>query len=126
MARRRQPGLKGIDNVMRNINKELLKMKAKSVPGMLEAAAFIRRDMEKVPPLIPVDSGNLRASWFTTPLRNGVVMGFTAGYAVIVHEFDMSRDINWSRPGSGPKFLESALIRNKDNILRIMANRMKI
>lgn len=59
-------GLKGIEEVTANINKELKKIKGKSIDGFLEVAVMIREDMENTPPLIPVDTGNLRASWFTT------------------------------------------------------------
>ena len=58
-------GLSGIDKVMGNLNKELEKLKKRSMPGMIKAAIHIRRSMEDTPPLIPVDLGNLRASWFT-------------------------------------------------------------
>ena len=54
-------GLKGVDDVMKNLNKELKNIKGRSTRGLLEAAYLVRRDME---PLIPVDTGNLRASWF--------------------------------------------------------------
>ena len=60
MARK---GLKGIDNVMRNLNKELKSIKGKTLKGLIIAAAEIRGDMDKTPPKIPVDTGNLRASW---------------------------------------------------------------
>lgn len=56
--------LKGIRKVTANINKEVLKMKVKSLKGLIEAAIIIRRSMEQTAPLTPVDSGNLRASWF--------------------------------------------------------------
>jgi len=59
-------GLIGVDNVMKNLNKKLSKIKIKSTAGLIEAAIVIRRDMDMTPPLIPVDFGNLRASWFIT------------------------------------------------------------
>ena len=62
-------GLKGIDNVMRNLNKEVAKMKIKSLAGLIQVAIAIRQDMDKIPPLIPIDTGNLRGSWFVTTSR---------------------------------------------------------
>jgi len=56
----------GLKKVMRNLNKEILKIKGRSMIGLIEAAIIIRRDMEKTPPLTPVDLGNLRASFFIT------------------------------------------------------------
>lgn len=127
MRKKNKAGLKGVDEVIRNLNKQLLKKKAMSLKGMILAAAFIRKDMEKTPPLIPVDTGNLRASWFTTPGyiagRPIVKMGFTANYALLVHEA-VGKNIKWGRPGSGPKFFESSLKRNKATILRIIATEM--
>jgi hypothetical protein len=122
-------GIRGIDNVVRNLNRALDKKKRASVKGLILAAAFIRRDMESTPPLIPVDTGNLRASWFTTTgYRNGdpfIQMGFNAEYAVLVHEMT-DADVQWKRSGSGPKFFESALKRNKETLLRIIATGMKV
>ena len=121
-------GLKGIDNVMRNLNKEVAKMKVKSLAGLIRAAALIRVDMDKTPPLIPIDTGNLRGSWFVTTgkVPGGgpfVTIGFQALYASPVHE--MVGDINWNRSGSGAFFFTSALIRNKALILRTIANSIK-
>jgi hypothetical protein len=116
-------GIRGMDKVVANLNKELAKMKMGSMKGLLLAAAFIRRDMEQVPPLIPVDTGNLRASWFTNSgYKLGapfVHMGFSASYATVVHDRDWKKG---KRPGSGPKFFESALRRNHDKILMIIAS----
>ena len=121
-------GLKGIDNVMRNLNKEVAKMKIKSLAGLIRAAALIRVDMDKTPPLIPVDTGNLRNSWFVTTgkVPGGgpfVTIGFQALYASPVHE--MVGDIDWNRSGSGAFFFTSALTRNKALILRTIADSIK-
>ena len=126
-------GLKGIDNVMRNLNKEVAKMKIKSLAGLIQAAALIRVDMDKTPPLIPVDTGNLRNSWFVTTgkVPGGgpfVTIGFQALYASSVHEMVKSKSgkpINWNRSGSGAYFFTSALTRNKALILRTIANSIK-
>lgn len=127
MAKRTGPGLLGIEKVMRNLNIQLKKMEVKSVAGMLIGAAIIRRDMDMTPPLIPIDTGNLRASWFTTSGYSGrgpfVLMGFTASYALFVHE------MNWrqgKRPGSGPKFFEASISRNKDKVLAAIATSCRI
>jgi hypothetical protein len=55
-----------LQNVMRNLNRELTNIKVRSARGLVLAAATIRRDTETTPPLTPVDLGNLRASWFVT------------------------------------------------------------
>lgn len=113
--------LRGIQDLVRNINTHLDGIKIRTSKGMINAAVFIRRDMEKTEPKIPVDTGNLRSSWFASPVKGkfgpGVLMGFTAAYAVYVHE---NMEATFNRPGSGPKFFEAALLRNKGEIVRII------
>ena len=163
-------GIKGMDVVLSNLNKEITKMKIGASVGLIEASILIRRDMDKTPPLIPIDLGNLRASWFTVTGRGfGVgsrggtagtfrgpdagkhaaeraqaisegrgiasaykglmlLMGFSANYALFVHEMidRKSKKINWNRPGSGAKFFEDSLKRNKNKILQIIGNNARI
>ena len=52
-----------------------------------------------------------------------VIMGFSANYAIFVHE---NVGANFKRPGSGAKFLEAALKRNEKNILETVAKSAKI
>ena len=119
--------LEGIKEVSNQLNKELDKITIRTSKGMILAAILIRRDMDKTEPKIPVDTGNLRSSWFADPIKTrtgpGLLMGFTANYAAWVHEMGEKEkkdgtDINWNRPGSGAKFLEAALYRNKDEIIK--------
>ena len=116
--------LLGMKTVMANLNKEILKIEGRSMKGLIESAIIIRRDMEKTPPLVPIDTGNLRGSWFTDPIKvkgmPGLLIGFSANYAVFVHEMvDKGGTVtNWNRPGSGPKFLQQALTRNEKLILQ--------
>ena len=133
-------GIKGMDIVLSNYKKEMLKIKGRSMKGMIEAAMFIRRDMEEKEPKIPVDTGNLRASWFVVTIRQsvhlfGVLMGFAANYAMWVHEM-VGADFTsprfrygkgkkkkyWYTPraGAGAKFFEAALKRNTQHILAII------
>lgn len=123
--------LSGFDDVLKNLNDELKAIDGATMPGLLEAAAFVRKDMDKTPPLIPLDTGNLRSSWAVVPLiakgKNAVLMGFTANYALYVHEMldSAGKTINWSRPNSGPKFFEAAIKRNVKKILEIIAKRAR-
>ena len=57
-------GLKGMDIVLSNLNKEIQAIEGRSLRGLIEFAMLIRRDMDQTPPLIPIDLGNMRASWF--------------------------------------------------------------
>ncbi len=137
-----KPGISGLDTMMKGLNGKLIEYQVSGVQGMRNAAGFIRRDMEITPPKVPVDIGNLRASWFIESTRQvsqgknrvGVSFGFSANYAVYVHERmegapwgdGVVGDINWSRPGSGAKFLESAIKRNVFKILLIIRKKMTI
>jgi hypothetical protein len=58
-------GVKGLDKVLSNLNKEIKNITNSTVRGLVLGAALIRRDTEQTEPLTPVDLGNLRASWFT-------------------------------------------------------------
>lgn len=115
--------LKGMEDLVQHINRQLDGITLRSAQGLLDASIHIRRDMEKSEPKIPIDTGNLRASWFANPVRGkygpGVLMGFTANYAVYVHE---NMEASFKRPGSGAKFLEAALLRNKQKIVEIIRN----
>lgn len=119
--------VKGLNTVMNNLNKEITAIKGRTAEGLIESAVLVRRSMEETPPLVPVDTGNLRQSWFTTLIKKahkiGLIMGFSANYAVFVHE---NVDAKFSRPNAGAKFFESSIKRNEKNILRIIAERARI
>ena len=119
----------GFDNVMQNLNSEISKMKKRSMKGLIESAIIIRRDMAVTPPLIPIDKGNLNSSWFTSGFHSlygpVLLMGFTANYAVFVHE-NLDPTIEWKKKGSGPKFLEKALVRNHGKIIAAVAGNTTI
>lgn len=137
--------VKGLDRVMKNLNREIKRIENRSMSGLIKSSVLIRKDMEDTSPKIPVDTGNLRASWFTSTFYDGnnpgLLIGFTAAYAVYVHEMlgrkiEISssgtehkfrrKTINWSRPGSGPKYLEAHVKSNTNNILKIIGEKAKI
>lgn len=152
--------MKGLEKVMANLNSEVQSISERSVRGMIRAAIIARRDMEKTSPVIPVDTSNLRASFFTvtsTGKASGrgdfkgpnaeqmkveheaekaalltelsyekkptLVMGFSANYAVFVHE---NVGANFQRPGAGAKFFQAGLRRNIHKMVRVIAEEAKI
>ena len=119
--------IKGLNNVMKNLNNEIRAIEGRSTMGLLESAALIRNDMEKTPPLVPVDTGALRASWFATPLAGQkfpiVLAGFKVNYAAYVHEMVGA---NFKRSGAGAKFLEAAVKRNSQEIVKIVQKNAKV
>lgn len=122
--------LEGVEDVARNMNKALERMKGKSTLGLLSAANFILTDADiGRSPLVPHRTGKLRASRFAEPFKTAVgdpfvVYGYGANYAAAVHEMLTSPSglpIDWTRPGSGPKFFEASIKRNSGKVLGIVA-----
>ena len=66
--------IKGIKEVTDNINK-VMKEKgiAMTTKGFIRVAILLRQAMDNEYPMIPVDTGNLRASWFTVIKGKGEV-----------------------------------------------------
>lgn len=73
MAKGKGTGLKGIDEVMKNLNKAINEIEGNTMKGIIECTIVVMRDMEKTAPKIPVDLGNLRASRFTTTAKSNVM-----------------------------------------------------
>jgi hypothetical protein len=123
--------IEGIENVTRNINAKLMTMKGKTAVGLVEAANYIMVDADsRTPPLVPEDKGDLRASTFTKALKDPVtgdpyvLYGYEKNYAAAVHEMLFSptgKPINWSRPGSGPRWFEASIKRNAPRVIQIVS-----
>lgn len=67
--------LRGMEKMLKKLNREIKAIKNRSLRGLIEAQIIVRRDMEFTPPLVPIDTGNLRASWFTVTSKNEIVEG---------------------------------------------------
>jgi hypothetical protein len=125
-------GVKGFDVVLSNLNKAIREIENRTMGGLIESARLIRVDMDETEPVIPVDLNNLRLSWHTEPFRKGAVwgllMGFSANYAVFVHEMvdKSNKKINWTRKKSGPKFFEYAIKRNVGLIYKTIVDNVQI
>ena len=65
----------GLDIILKKLNKEVNRIEKRSLRGLIRAAIVIRRSMDKRPPLIPVDLGNLRASFFTVTSNGSITSG---------------------------------------------------
>ncbi|OGD09404.1 MAG: hypothetical protein A2Y86_05320 [Candidatus Aminicenantes bacterium RBG_13_62_12] len=94
-------------------------MKANAKEGLFYAAAEMLHDSNTVEPKTPKLSGDLRGSWHAEGVSQGeddftVECGFNIEYAAAVHEMLQGNEqwgmvVQWSEPGSGPKYLESKL-----------------
>ena len=137
--------LKGLDNVLANLNKEIKKIEGATHKGIVAAGEFIKEESQLMAPL---DFGPLRASAFaisSAPLQ--ATIGYTAKYAAAVHESPMTlkgqprADFGKTRAGvsfgggSGKgtywdngenKFLEKAVKNNIPQTLKIIQKRSKI
>ena len=115
--------LKGIDNVLRNLNKEIKGIENRTQAGVTAAALKVKAESMK---LTPVDTGNLKASAYVNfpAIKNipSAEIGYTASYAVFVHEINN----NYIAPGTQWKFLETALFSNQKEILNIIKRYAKI
>lgn len=79
--------VKGTDEVLRNINAAVKKMKGNVEAGLLFGAGYLKKESQK---LTPVVTSYLRNSAYVKPYKKrkkvGAEVGYTADYAVYVHE----------------------------------------
>lgn len=131
--------VKGIEKVLKNINKEVNAVQGRTLAGLFAFGLTIQGTAQK---RVPVEYGNLRASAYTRKTLQAdratglvsegrsVEVGFAAAYAVYIHE-NMEQKLKgedrpsglgvyWG-PNGQPKFLESAMIDEKDEGLRLVA-----
>jgi hypothetical protein len=116
------------EKVMKNLNREIEGIRGRTMKGLIRGTIIIRRAMDTGSPLIPVDTGNLRQSWFVTTLEGNknkpvLIMGFSANYATSVHE---NVGAHFRRPGAGAKFFESAIKNNEKEIIAVIKKEAKV
>lgn len=77
----------GLDKILLNMKKVEKDAGSKVARGLKKAGAFLLRESQAI---VPVDKGILKASGFVRAFGVGfktdVIVGYTAGYAVYVHE----------------------------------------
>src|SRR5690554_511816 len=104
MAKSRRTG-DTLQVVLTNLNREIGKITDRSYGGLLAAGLLVQRGAQKK---VPVLTGNLKGSAYTrkagTPKQPAVEIGFTAAYAVYVHE-----DLEAHHENGEAKFLEKSL-----------------
>jgi len=121
----------GLENVLKNLNEQIAGIESRSMAGLFEAGLKVEAVSNRK---VPVHLDNLRAGSYT---RKGsedktVEIGYTAAYAVFVHE-NMEQKLKGQPRASGkgvywgpsgqPKFLESTINENQKNILEIIRKR---
>lgn len=70
----------GLDKTLRNLNQSAEKIEGKTMKGLIRAVIEIRRTSDKETPKIPVDTGNLRASWFTVTSNGSIQAGASPNF----------------------------------------------
>jgi len=108
--------LLNIDKVLKNLAKEIKKIKGRNISGLGAAALFVKGESQKN---TPVDTGHLKNSAYTklNKEREYAEIGYTAFYAPFVHEIDKNYTVG------GWKFLARALNDNVRKILSIISSR---
>ena len=109
----------------RVINKEIPE---ESASMAYKVAAMVIRDAILEEPRAPHKTGNLwRSQKIERPkIEKGEItieLGFDADYAAAVHE--MPSNVNWTMAGSGPKYLEAKLIKNKEKYMAEIAEGLR-
>lgn len=72
--------VRGTGRYIRRLNNEIKNIEGKTLRGLIRAAIIIIRDMEETPPIIPIDTGNLRASRFVVTSEGSAQMGSNASF----------------------------------------------
>lgn len=114
----------GTDKVLKNLNSELSKIKTVTKARLFACGLLVKGRAVKI---TPIKTGNLRGSAYVTPVeetaRGGVVeIGYTAYYAPYVHEMPVS--YNYTKSGTGPKFLEKALRESRKEIIAYLKGKI--
>ncbi len=81
-------GISGIDEIIRNLRRIDTQIGRGVARGLKRGGLLLQRESQKI---VPVDKGPLKASAFTrnvggSGFKTDIVVGYTAGYAVYVHE----------------------------------------
>lgn len=115
---------RGKKQVLSNLNRAIVKIEGNTAKGMLAAGLFVEGESNEI---VPQKLGGLIGSSFTSVgkiAKNIIVrIGYTVGYAPFVHEMPESN--NFTKPGTGPKFLFKTVTKNAQKILRIIQARAK-
>ena len=119
--------MKGLDEVLANLSREVQAIEGRTREGMTEVGMFIEGEAVDI---TPQRKGVLANSAFhdtdSGAAGSGprVRIGYTAKYAPYGHE--MPESFNYTKPGTGPKFLEKAIKRNLRTILEIIRDSARV
>lgn len=72
--------LLGIPEAMVRLEREIHRIKNRSLKGLINVQAKIYSDMDNIPPVIPVDFNNLRQSFYSVTSNGAVIRGGSAHF----------------------------------------------
>jgi hypothetical protein len=111
--------MRGGREISANLNRELKRIDGDLFKGILLGMKMFQGESQEI---APHDKGVLIGSAFSdadrTRTRVRGRVGYTAEYAPYVHE--MPDETNWSKPGTGNKFLFKAVMNNTQRLLDIV------
>lgn len=118
--------IKGLSDVIVNLQREVNAIEGRTRTGLSLAGAFVQGEAVAV---TPVEFGTLHNSAFTVTTPPGVrpivtTVGYTAHYAPYVHEMPLTN--NFTKPGTGPKFLQKAVSENVPEIVGLIRQHAEI
>ncbi len=122
----------GLEQAINNLNREIEKKQKKQLAGMYAAGLLVERRSKK---LVPREHGPLVASGYTRKeSEKSVIVGYSAGYALAVHENMEAKlrgkprpsglGVYWG-PSGEPKFLERPFREGQKDILETIASYTK-
>jgi len=109
----------GLEDVKKNLNREINAIKGRTYAGLLAAGLFVEGEAKG---LAPVDTGALKNSGFTR--KSGalaVEVGFSAAYAIFVHE-----NLEAHHHVGQAKFLQTPIDQKRQQILAIIQERARV
>lgn len=130
----KKPKVTGIEQTMANINKAIANITDHTVGGLLAGGLIIQRAAQEG---VPVEYGHLKSTAYTRKAIDNpkaVEIGFSASYAVYVHENMQQKLKGQARPsGLGvywgpkgrPKFLELAAKEKKSEVVEAIVRHAK-
>jgi len=109
----------GLDTILRNLNGAIDDIEGGTIEGLLAGGLIIERTAKRY---VPVLTGNLKNSGYTRKVGPRTVeVGFSAAYAVFVHENLEARHRNGQS-----KYLQRAVVEKRTDVLEQVQRRAKV
>lgn len=121
--------------VMKNLNREIKDIADRTMGGLLAGGLVIERESNLH---VPREYGNLVGSSYTRKAQDGelaVEIGYTAAYAVFVHE-NLAQKLKGQPRASGlgvywgpagqPRFLANAVRNTQDEVVKVIAKYSRV